>query len=214
MGRYTYDVCCERGGGGWPISDERRGGCKDLVLTRGREGVQNPKKFVDVLYEWFLSADVIDGGSPSLRLLLPCDLVFCCCRGFGGGGRGGSGTCSSSSLLGSSTIFGSSIHSVWLIWVRSLCLKLFQDPLIGYKCNFVPTWYNGLPLLLLLPLLVYSSSSCSTPILPSLPHISRIQDFCVARKFVPFPFHSAAAAARVINKSLWRTAKSRDACVL
>ena len=35
--------------GGWPISDERKGGCVDLVLTRGREGVQNPENLADVI---------------------------------------------------------------------------------------------------------------------------------------------------------------------
>ena len=33
----TYDVCTE------PISDRSKGGFVDLVLRRGREGVQNPK---------------------------------------------------------------------------------------------------------------------------------------------------------------------------
>ena len=35
--------------GGYPISDQRKGGCVDLVLKRGREGVQNPENFVDVI---------------------------------------------------------------------------------------------------------------------------------------------------------------------
>ena len=38
-------------GGGWPISDERRGGYVDLVLTRGREGVKNPENLADVICE-------------------------------------------------------------------------------------------------------------------------------------------------------------------
>ena len=42
-GPFTNDVSREGEGGGWSISDERRGGCVDLVLTRGGEGVQNPK---------------------------------------------------------------------------------------------------------------------------------------------------------------------------
>ena len=32
-GRCTYDVCSERGAGGWPISDQRKGGC---VVEGGR----------------------------------------------------------------------------------------------------------------------------------------------------------------------------------
>ena len=32
--------------GGWPISDERKGGCVDLVLTRG--GFQNPENLADM----------------------------------------------------------------------------------------------------------------------------------------------------------------------
>ena len=38
-GPFTNDVSREGEGGGWPISDERRRGCVDLVLTRGGEGV-------------------------------------------------------------------------------------------------------------------------------------------------------------------------------
>ena len=37
-GPFTNDVSREREGGGWLISDERKGGCVDLVLTRGRGG--------------------------------------------------------------------------------------------------------------------------------------------------------------------------------
>ena len=31
------------------ISDQRKGGCVNLVLTTGREGVQNPKNLADVI---------------------------------------------------------------------------------------------------------------------------------------------------------------------
>ena len=48
-GPFTNDVSREGEGGGWPISDERKGGCVDLVLTRGREGVQNPENLADVI---------------------------------------------------------------------------------------------------------------------------------------------------------------------
>ena len=51
MGPFTNDVSKEGEGGGWPISDERRGGCVDLVLTRGREGVKNPENLADVICE-------------------------------------------------------------------------------------------------------------------------------------------------------------------
>ena len=37
-GPFTNDVSREGEGGGWPISDERKGGCVDLVLTRGGGG--------------------------------------------------------------------------------------------------------------------------------------------------------------------------------
>ena len=33
------------------ISDDREGGCVDLVLARGREGVQNPENSADVICE-------------------------------------------------------------------------------------------------------------------------------------------------------------------
>ena len=55
MGPFTNDVSREGEGGGWPISDERKGGCVDLVLTRGREGVQNPENLADVICERPLS---------------------------------------------------------------------------------------------------------------------------------------------------------------
>ena len=45
----TYDVCTEGEGAGWPISDQRKGGCVDLVLTICREGIQNPKNLADVI---------------------------------------------------------------------------------------------------------------------------------------------------------------------
>ena len=38
-----------RGEGGWPNSDQRKGGCVNLVLTRGREGVKIPEKLEDVI---------------------------------------------------------------------------------------------------------------------------------------------------------------------
>ena len=50
-GPFTNDVRREGEGGGWPISDQRKGGCVDLVLTRGREGVQNPDNLADVICE-------------------------------------------------------------------------------------------------------------------------------------------------------------------
>ena len=50
-GPFTNDVSREGEGGGWPISDERRRGCLDLVLTRGGRGVQNPENVADVIYE-------------------------------------------------------------------------------------------------------------------------------------------------------------------
>ena len=37
-GACTYDVCTEEGGG-LAISEHRKGGYMDVVLTRGREGV-------------------------------------------------------------------------------------------------------------------------------------------------------------------------------
>ena len=36
-GPFTNDVRREGEGGGWPISDDRKGGCVDLVLTRGQK---------------------------------------------------------------------------------------------------------------------------------------------------------------------------------
>ena len=42
-GPFTNDVSREGEGGGWPISDERRRGCVDLVLTRGGRGSKIPK---------------------------------------------------------------------------------------------------------------------------------------------------------------------------
>ena len=42
-GPFTNDVSREGEGGGWPISDERKGGCVDLVLTRGGRGSKIPK---------------------------------------------------------------------------------------------------------------------------------------------------------------------------
>ena len=42
-GPFTNDVSREGEGGGSPISNERKGGCVDLVLTRGREGSKIPK---------------------------------------------------------------------------------------------------------------------------------------------------------------------------
>ena len=37
-------------GGDQPNSDERKGDCMNLVLTRGREGVQNPENLADIIY--------------------------------------------------------------------------------------------------------------------------------------------------------------------
>ena len=51
LGPFTNDVSKEGEGGGWPISDERRGGCVDLVLTRVREGFKNPENLADVICE-------------------------------------------------------------------------------------------------------------------------------------------------------------------
>ena len=42
-GPFTNDVSREGEGGGWPISDERMGGCMDLVLTRGGGGPKSQK---------------------------------------------------------------------------------------------------------------------------------------------------------------------------
>ena len=44
-GPFTNDVRRD-----WGISDQRKGGCMDLVLTR-EEGVQNPKNLEDVICE-------------------------------------------------------------------------------------------------------------------------------------------------------------------
>ena len=49
QGACTYDFCTEGEGGGCPISDQRKGGCVDLVLTKGREGVQNLNNLADVI---------------------------------------------------------------------------------------------------------------------------------------------------------------------
>ena len=43
LGPYTYDVCTEGEGGGCLISDQRKGGCVDLVLTRGGRGSKIPE---------------------------------------------------------------------------------------------------------------------------------------------------------------------------
>ena len=37
-GPFTNDVSRKGEGGGWSISDERKGGCVDLVMTRGGGG--------------------------------------------------------------------------------------------------------------------------------------------------------------------------------
>ena len=42
-GRCTNDVCTEGEGGGQPNSDKRKGGCVNLVLTRGGRGSKIPK---------------------------------------------------------------------------------------------------------------------------------------------------------------------------
>ena len=36
-------------GGGYPNSDQRKGGCVDLILTRG-EGANSPKNLADVVH--------------------------------------------------------------------------------------------------------------------------------------------------------------------
>ena len=54
-GPFTNDISREGEAGGWLISDERKGGCVDLVLT-GREGVKNPKNLVDIICEQPLRA--------------------------------------------------------------------------------------------------------------------------------------------------------------
>ena len=35
--------------GGYPNADQRQGDCVDLLLTRGREGVNNPKNLADII---------------------------------------------------------------------------------------------------------------------------------------------------------------------
>ena len=57
MGPCTYDVCSEGEGGGWLNSDQRKGGCVDLILTREREGVKNPEN-LDVICRSSLSSIV------------------------------------------------------------------------------------------------------------------------------------------------------------
>ena len=49
-GPFTNDVSRVGEEGGLPISEERKGGCVDLVLTRG-EGVRNPENLADVICE-------------------------------------------------------------------------------------------------------------------------------------------------------------------
>ena len=49
-GPFTNDISREGEAGGWLISDERKGGCVDLVLTRGGGG-PNPENLADVIYE-------------------------------------------------------------------------------------------------------------------------------------------------------------------
>ena len=41
LGACTYDVCTE-GEGSWPISDQMKGGCVDVILKRGR-GTKIPR---------------------------------------------------------------------------------------------------------------------------------------------------------------------------
>ena len=47
----TYDLCIEieGEGGGWPDSDQNEGGFVELVLTRGRGRVKNPKNLADAI---------------------------------------------------------------------------------------------------------------------------------------------------------------------
>ena len=42
-GPFTNDVRREGEGGGKPISDDRKGGCVDLVLTKGGRGSKIPQ---------------------------------------------------------------------------------------------------------------------------------------------------------------------------
>ena len=44
-GPFRNDVSIEGEGGSWPISDERKGGCVDLVLTRRGRGGLKAQKF-------------------------------------------------------------------------------------------------------------------------------------------------------------------------
>ena len=48
-GPLTNDFSRVGEGGGWLNSDQRKGGCVNLVLTRGREGVQNLENLADVI---------------------------------------------------------------------------------------------------------------------------------------------------------------------
>ena len=48
-GGCTYDICPEGEGGDWLNSDQRKGGSVNLVLTRGRKGVQNLENLADVI---------------------------------------------------------------------------------------------------------------------------------------------------------------------
>ena len=61
-GTCTYDVCSEGEGGGWLNSDQRKGGCVDLILTREREGVKNHANLANVICKSPLLATNLDDG--------------------------------------------------------------------------------------------------------------------------------------------------------
>ena len=43
--------------GGWPKSDHKKGGCVNLVLTKG--GIKNPNNVVDIICELPLRAKIV-----------------------------------------------------------------------------------------------------------------------------------------------------------
>ena len=51
-GPYLNDVRQSGGEEGLPNSDQRKGGCVNLVLRRGEDGVKNPDHLVYVIYVW------------------------------------------------------------------------------------------------------------------------------------------------------------------
>ena len=66
------------------ISDDREGGCVDLVLARGREGVQNPENLADVICErplrYQLTDYVFGHHSPGARELKVEPFLLICPR--------------------------------------------------------------------------------------------------------------------------------------